>query len=193
MLNRLRALHLPAPVATLADRTVARLPPLAAHVLAAVPSTLEHPVLERLINHALAGALAAGDFRFLDGRTVAIHVTDSGWSMTLSGGPDGRIQVLDSTGAETRISATARDFLSLAAGHLDPDTLFFQRRLRIEGNVALGLEVKNTLDGVERESFPRPLRAALKIAQLWLGRSDRSFEGPAHTARTLSSPGRPYQ
>jgi len=30
----------------------------------------------------------------------------------------------------------------------DPDTLFFTRRLVLEGDTALGLEIKNTLDAL---------------------------------------------
>ncbi|AYA41294.1 SCP2 sterol-binding domain-containing protein [Xenorhabdus nematophila] len=40
-------------------------------------------------------------------------------------------------------------------------TLFFQRRLRIEGNTELGLHVKNLLDSTELESMPSILRFGL--------------------------------
>ena len=36
----------------------------------------------------------------------------------------------------------------------DPDTLFFSRRLRIEGDTELGLIVKNLLDSVDWDSTP---------------------------------------
>ncbi|MBC8952242.1 sterol carrier protein, SCP [Xenorhabdus sp. PB62.4] len=40
-------------------------------------------------------------------------------------------------------------------------TLFFQRRLRIEGNTELGLHVKNLMDSIELESMPSILRFGL--------------------------------
>lgn len=47
------------------------------------------------------------------------------------------------------ISASAHDFLLLAQRQQDPDTLFFSRRLSMEGDTELGLIVKNTLDALE--------------------------------------------
>jgi O2-independent ubiquinone biosynthesis accessory factor UbiT len=44
----------------------------------------------------------------------------------------------------------------------DPDTLFFQRRLVIEGDTELGLGVKNFLDGLDEERLPLPLQLALR-------------------------------
>ncbi|MGO2436765.1 MAG: ubiquinone anaerobic biosynthesis accessory factor UbiT, partial [Serratia proteamaculans] len=43
----------------------------------------------------------------------------------------------------------------------DPDTLFFQRRLQIEGDTELGLYVKNLMDAIELEAMPAPLRIGL--------------------------------
>ncbi|MCX7241842.1 MAG: SCP2 sterol-binding domain-containing protein [Burkholderiales bacterium] len=47
------------------------------------------------------------------------------------------------------ISANTFDFLQLAQRQEDPDTLFFSRRLSMEGDTELGLVVKNTLDALE--------------------------------------------
>lgn len=43
----------------------------------------------------------------------------------------------------------------------DPDTLFFNRRLLIEGDTDLGLRVKNMLDGVELEAAARAMPAGI--------------------------------
>jgi O2-independent ubiquinone biosynthesis accessory factor UbiT len=40
------------------------------------------------------------------------------------------------------------DYLALALRQEDPDTLFFTRRLVLEGDTALGLEIKNALDSL---------------------------------------------
>jgi predicted lipid carrier protein YhbT len=60
------------------------------------------------------------------------------------------------------ISATTRDYLALALREEDPDTLFFSRRLLMEGDTDLGLLVKNTLDAVDWDSVSTRL-AALKL------------------------------
>jgi predicted lipid carrier protein YhbT len=51
------------------------------------------------------------------------------------------------------ISASAQDFYRLAKREEDPDTLFFSRRLVMEGDTELGLMIKNTLDAMELNVF----------------------------------------
>jgi predicted lipid carrier protein YhbT len=50
---------------------------------------------------------------------------------------------------EATIRGGWREFLCLATRREDPDSLFFQRRLIIEGDTELGLTLKNLLDGCE--------------------------------------------
>lgn len=52
------------------------------------------------------------------------------------------------------ISASVRDFILLMQRKEDPDTLFFSRRLGMEGNTELGLLVKNTLDALDLTVLP---------------------------------------
>jgi len=60
----------------------------------------------------------------------------------------------DKTGKPDVIfTATLMDLIRLALRLEDPDALFFNRRLLIEGNTDIGLRVKNMLDGVEFESL----------------------------------------
>jgi predicted lipid carrier protein YhbT len=47
------------------------------------------------------------------------------------------------------LSATVSAFLQMLTRQEDPDTLFFHRRLAIEGDTELGLLVKNLLDRIE--------------------------------------------
>jgi predicted lipid carrier protein YhbT len=48
--------------------------------------------------------------------------------------------------ADVTIRASLSDYLALALRRQDPDSLFFSRRLVIEGDTALGLILKNALD-----------------------------------------------
>jgi predicted lipid carrier protein YhbT len=47
------------------------------------------------------------------------------------------------------------DLGRLAARKEDPDTLFFSRRLVMEGDTELGLLIKNTLDAIDGTLFDR--------------------------------------
>lgn len=50
--------------------------------------------------------------------------------------------------ADVTIRARLDDYLALALRREDPDTLFFTRRLVIEGDTETGLAVKNALDAL---------------------------------------------
>ncbi|MCL1112400.1 SCP2 sterol-binding domain-containing protein [Shewanella basaltis] len=64
-------------------------------------------------------------------------------------------------------SANVPELLLVAAGKEDPDTLFFQRKLRIEGDTELGLEVKNILLSIELDALPMPVRLTVdKLASM---------------------------
>jgi len=64
------------------------------------------------------------------------------------------------------IRAQPRDYLALALRREDPDTLFFTRRLAIEGDTELGLIVKNALDAIDWDALPRPLaRLSARLAR----------------------------
>ena len=58
---------------------------------------------------------------------------------------------------DVTIRAKPRDYLSLALRREDPDTLFFSRRLVMEGDTDLGLIVKNALDAADWDALPAPL------------------------------------
>jgi predicted lipid carrier protein YhbT len=72
------------------------------------------------------------------------------------------------------ITGTLHAFLLLAARYEDTDTLFFQRRLQMEGDTELGLEVKNFLDGLDVDSHWLPQRVC-SMAQKALPFYERTF------------------
>ncbi|ENF8876982.1 SCP2 domain-containing protein [Escherichia coli] len=74
---------------------------------------------------------------------------------------DGKLVVSQNAQADVSFSADASDLLMIAARKQDPDTLFFQRRLVIEGDTELGLYVKNLMDAIELEQMPKALRVML--------------------------------
>lgn len=51
--------------------------------------------------------------------------------------------------ADVTVRASLRDYAALALRREDPDSLFFSRRLVIEGDTALALVVKNALDSLQ--------------------------------------------
>lgn len=93
-----------------------------------------------------------------DGRTFRIVVRDAGTGIAFRIHGAGGFEPVDfARPADVTFTACAADFLMLATRRVDPDTLFFARRLRIEGDTDTGLRLKNVLDAVE---LPRWLTGA---------------------------------
>ncbi|CAH5042915.1 hypothetical protein AI2844V1_0533, partial [Klebsiella pneumoniae] len=124
------------------------------------PFALKRQVLEQVLSWQFRQALAEGELEFLEGRWLSIHVRDIGllWYTSVV---DGRLVVSQQADADVSFSADASDLLMIAARKQDPDTLFFQRRLAIEGDTELGLYVKNLMDAIELEQMPKALRVML--------------------------------
>nr|WP_272502308.1 SCP2 domain-containing protein [Klebsiella pneumoniae] len=124
------------------------------------PFALKRQVLEQVLSWQFRQALAEGELEFLEGRWLSIHVRDIGllWYTSVV---DGRLVVSQQADADVSFSADASDLLMIAARKQDPDTLFFQRRLVIEGDTELGLYVKNLMDAIELKQMPKALRVML--------------------------------
>ena len=118
-------------------------------VLARLPAYPGSMLLVAAINMALARQLPQDVKDMLRGKQLAIRVRDArlGFDFTWNGrrfAPSA-----PHADPDLAISANAQDFLLLAQRRQDPDTLFFNRRLVMEGDTELGLVVKNALDALE--------------------------------------------
>ncbi len=126
------------------------------------------PIQKFALERALALALRdTGDSHHLDlirGRRIRILIDDIGVDWCLTGTWRGIRLLRDTRGAEVTFCGQLREFVLLASRSVDADTLFFQRRLQITGNTALGLSCKNLLDAVDTERWPRPLHLLLRAA-----------------------------
>lgn len=114
------------------------------------------------LNLALGHALRAGDLDFLRGRRLRLEVSDLGLAWILSADGAGLSVLTDRGPADTTIRGKLREFVLLARRREDPDTLFFQRRLVVEGDTELGLAAKNLLDGIDVSALPQPLARLLR-------------------------------
>jgi predicted lipid carrier protein YhbT len=91
----------------------------------------------------------------LEGRSFLVDVLDSGGRacFTYRGGLFRPLFTLPEV-PDLAFRANLSAFLQLLARQEDPDTLFFNRELSIEGDTELGLVVKNMLDAVEWPNLP---------------------------------------
>jgi Putative lipid carrier protein len=124
------------------------------------PFALKRQVLEQVLSWQFRQALEDGELEFLEGRWLSIEVRDIGLRWFTSVEND-QLIVRQAAEADVSFSANASDLLMIAARKQDPDTLFFQRRLVIEGDTELGLYVKNLMDAIELDQMPKALRTVL--------------------------------
>ena len=153
-------------MASVSFATVTVPAPLAA-ALSRLPAYPGSVLLVTALNVGVARQLPRDVADMLLHKRLRIQVRDAGitFDFTWNGGafaPRTRQAETDLC-----ISASAHDFVRLAQRQEDPDTLFFSRRLSMEGDTELGLVVKNTLDALElpvldlQQWAPRQLLARL--------------------------------
>jgi collagenase-like PrtC family protease/predicted lipid carrier protein YhbT len=147
--QRLHAVRLPA---FTVPQTVTR-------ISARLPQLLPTLALTTALNLAPPSILPRAPLAPLTGRRLRVCVLDAGLRLDFTLGLDGRFYPSRSgpdVPCDMCISATLRDFIALAMGEEDADTLFFARRLRMEGDTTLGVLVKNTLSSTDWNTFLRP-------------------------------------
>jgi predicted lipid carrier protein YhbT len=128
-------------------------PPPVAAVLSRLPPYPGSLLLVTGLNLVLARQLPADVGAHLNGRRIRIQVRDAGLRFDFRW-QDGQFRACaPQQSADLTLSAHAHDFLRLARRLDDPDTLFFNRRLSMEGDTELGLVVKNALDALELPVF----------------------------------------
>jgi O2-independent ubiquinone biosynthesis accessory factor UbiT len=105
------------------------------------------------LNLALVKHLPDDVRQSLAGKKLRIRVVDAQLSFDFVWRKSTFSPCRNSGDPDLMIAASAHDFLLLAQRKEDPDTLFFSRRLIMEGDTELGLLVKNTLDAIESPLF----------------------------------------
>ncbi|TDR76675.1 ubiquinone anaerobic biosynthesis accessory factor UbiT [Paludibacterium purpuratum] len=130
------------------------LPSSLSKLLTHLPATPPAFVLAAGLNQLVKRGILPADMSLLDGRRFEVRVQDAGISLRFSAVGQG-FQVDRSTDEpDLRFTANAADFARMMLREEDPDTLFFNRKLIIEGDTELGLIVKNLLDSVDWSGTP---------------------------------------
>lgn len=126
------------------------------------PATVRSALLQQLLRLVFAKAALSGSLDFLQCKRLTIEVPDLQMHYDL-GLDQKRIFWLNTAGTSARaitgevfFRAESADLLLLLTQQVDPDTLFFQRRLTILGDTELGLQLKNYLDTLEPEQLLPP-------------------------------------
>ena len=120
--------------------------------LKVLPSFVHNKVLTTTLNRIFSNELKEGELDFLQGKIINISIEDAGveYSFTLANNKLAAADKNDS--ADLILQGTVYNYMLLASRREDTDTLFFSRRLHMQGDTELGLYVKNFLDGMDMDS-----------------------------------------
>ncbi|OYV75493.1 MAG: hypothetical protein B7Z66_12585 [Chromatiales bacterium 21-64-14] len=121
--------------------------------LRVLPDAWHAEIATRLFNHLMRGQTGAERIAEIDGVRLCLSIVDTGNELLFEI-RGGRLERARRASAGTRewqvrIRGKLNDFLLLATRSEDPDSLFFSRRLALEGDTEIGLHVKNVIDAIE--------------------------------------------
>lgn len=131
-----------------------------------VPFSTQKSLLLPALHSIFNEAIEDGDFEFLQDKWLKISITDLALNWWLSFEQDQLVMASkeDDISEDVSFTANGDDLILIAGRKQDPDTLFFQRRLKIEGDTELGLEVKNLIDAIDIEQLPSSVHDLVDFA-----------------------------
>ncbi|PXX49559.1 ubiquinone anaerobic biosynthesis accessory factor UbiT [Aquitalea magnusonii] len=130
------------------------LPAAMASLLGRLPATPPCWALVTTLNQLKKRDILPADMSLLAGHSFEVHVQDAGLRLGFCADEQHFKVASVGTAPDLRLSANLADFARMMLREEDPDTLFFNRKLIIEGDTELGLIVKNLLDSVDWSSTP---------------------------------------
>ncbi|MFT6449766.1 MAG: putative lipid carrier protein YhbT [Oleispira sp.] len=135
-----------------------------------MPSKMENYFVLHQVKRLSQPFMNDGEIDFLDGKVAEVEIRDidAKWYFTKIGQ---QLIMLDLEKAKAIspephvvFSASVDALVLMASQKVDPDTLFFNRKLRITGDTELGLEIKNLFDQFDLELLDKPFR---KVLDAW--------------------------
>ena len=121
-----------------------------------LPASLHSRVLVTALNKIFHNDIQEGELNFLEGKVIQVIIEDASivYQFTLV---ENKLIACDNKQTpDLFLKGTVYNYLLLASRKEDADTLFFSRRLHMQGDTELGLYVKNFLDGLDMSSHKIP-------------------------------------
>jgi predicted lipid carrier protein YhbT len=155
-------------------RMIEVMPKLLRPSLRLLPFSVQKTLLLPALTSIFQEAIEDGEFEFLQDKWLKISIIDLELDWWLSFDQDKLVMASMSELKSSDIiedvsfSATGDDLILIAGRKQDPDTLFFQRRLKIEGDTELGLEVKNLIDAIDIDQLPSSVHSLVAFSAAFL-------------------------
>ena len=155
------------------QKVVAALPSIMQRANRYAPKLIQKQLLSLALNQFFQQECRSGQLNFLAGKCLVIEVTDYQLSFGISLHQQ-RLRITMPTEPtilseptvnqlhyNSLIKAGSKDFLQMMTNKVDPDTLFFRRKLVMLGDTELSLQCKNLLDSIGLDRLPKPILQSL--------------------------------
>ncbi len=164
LLNLLKQLPVPSPVYHRVSQLVIQAPTLTLKPLNWAPKQTQQYMLTTLLSHVLKSNLQDEELAFLQNSWLHVDIKDVPFCFYLSVSSSNKLVIRKQleTEADVCFSGDSQSMLQLMSRNIDPDTLFFQRKLLVTGDTELGLEIKNFLDDMDLQHLPAFVHTALQ-------------------------------
>lgn len=117
-----------------------------------MPSFIHDKALVTVLNRIFYSDINEGELDFFQNRIIHISIEDTGITYRFTLHENKLIPVSNNQSPDLLLKGTMYSYLLLASRREDTDTLFFNRRILMQGDTELGLCVKNFLDGLDMDS-----------------------------------------
>ncbi len=147
------------------NKSVINLSQLGCKLINAIPHPIKSAIGQPVLDTLFSKHFDKEDIAFLEGKVLCIEIDDLGHREFFTVNKQ-CISIAQSDNVfDVRLSGNLHSFISLMKHQVDPDTLFFQRKLMITGDTELGLEVKSLFDYFQWESLPPIIRQPINLLQ----------------------------
>ena len=133
-------------------------PPPVGKILSRLPAYPGSWMFARMLNATLAPQLAPDTRAGLEGKLLQLRVVDLGLGFDVVWHAGRFTPRAPGATPDLAVGASLHDLWLLARREEDPDSLFFRRRLVLEGDTELGLLFKNAIDAFDLGAFDLFLR-----------------------------------
>ena len=115
-----------------------------------IPEAVHAQVVAHALSRLLRGQTIERRLPELEGKRIDIEISDAPCTLRLRvAGSQIHACTKKVSACDVRIRGSLADYWKLATRTEDPDTLFFARRLSLEGDTETALYIKNLLDALE--------------------------------------------
>ncbi|WP_299002868.1 SCP2 sterol-binding domain-containing protein [uncultured Shewanella sp.] len=157
---------------TFIAKTIINAPKILKYPIKNIPFPIEKKILLKILIPLFKQMIEDEELDFLSDKWLKVELTDlhKCWFFSLK---EGQLQMKQyHNNQDICFSAQMNTLILLAAKKVDPDTLFFRRKLLITGDTELGLALKNLIDNLELDNLPNIFTRALLHYADWIKKFD---------------------